>query len=799
MATHALTPDANGQDATAPPRTSGAWTTFDPDAGQAIEAGVAAPVKRRRGRPPRALGTTVLQNSPITVDEIAFMRAWLQGVHLSHAARHYLPGEVHNDGRAADRYAHQLLERLRAVSEQLPEREKALAYVAGIAELQAAATAPPAPPDPSAAASLPGPHATHEPGQHVQAPPADAPPTRSAALPTLEDFAARFPEDMYSEADLLELYEEEFGGQQAATAPGPAVAPPSHAEAAPPSPGVPSAPALPRLAYDVTRLEMLEWLAPLVSVKPEKDAEIGLWLGKAAGDVLRKQLGLKTLHDLATWINITGPRWHDQVPGMGRLRARRLVAWLVEHEDAVGVRLRERVSAHARSAGTAGRSSPVASGPPWPQLPVDAARDAAPALRYALVPRDQLLWPQFLNGAGGLLRKPGLNTYGASNDEQALQAWLSVEVDNLAPASQAVAQRAIEKFVLWAMLERRQALSSMMALDLVQFREFLYAPPAHWCTGERVMRFAEEWRPMRGPLSAVAVTQALGVVKRMYAAWYAAGYLEMNPAHGLSARRERRPDDPVKQPAVKALSMDVKRSFVEQDLDAMRKTLEAMPDGPARRRLRAILSLFIDSGLRRSEVDELTMGTAVPIRLNNELTDVMQITVIGKGDKERQIPVMRRTLQALEDHYQDRMDLIKAGKLDGAYARIPREKTPALSVLQRSRPAGKAGPGTSPADAPRKENKDGRLDGDSIYSILKGFFLKVSQRDDLVHGQADFQRASTHWLRHSFAHRVLATGQASLPTLQALLGHASLNTTGIYLDADMADRVRAIAALKQVF
>ena len=63
----------------------------------------------------------------------------------------------------------------------------------------------------------------------------------------------------------------------------------------------------------------------------------------------------------------------------------------------------------------------------------------------------------------------------------------------------------------------------------------------------------------------------------------------------------------------------------------------------------------------------------------------------------------------------------------------------------------------------------------------------------------NFSQASTHWLRHSFAHRVLATGQAALPTVQALLGHANINTTGIYLEADMADRVRAIAAVKPVF
>jgi site-specific recombinase XerD len=42
-----------------------------------------------------------------------------------------------------------------------------------------------------------------------------------------------------------------------------------------------------------------------------------------------------------------------------------------------------------------------------------------------------------------------------------------------------------------------------------------------------------------------------------------------------------------------------------------------------------------------------------------------------------------------------------------------------------------------------------------------------------------FERASTHWLRHTFGRHALADG-ASLNVVQAVLGHASIQTTTLY-------------------
>jgi site-specific recombinase XerD len=58
-----------------------------------------------------------------------------------------------------------------------------------------------------------------------------------------------------------------------------------------------------------------------------------------------------------------------------------------------------------------------------------------------------------------------------------------------------------------------------------------------------------------------------------------------------------------------------------------------------------------------------------------------------------------------------------------------------------------------------------------------------------------FEHASTHWLRHTFGRHALADG-ASLNVVQAVLGHASIQTTTIYASgpAEQAQReLRAFA------
>lgn len=701
---------------------------------------------RKRGRPRKSLTPVVLDTDEITADDMAMLRAWVLGVPVTQAGRYYASDEVGADGRSARGYLHRLLARLRRAASELRDREVAIAYVEEFLQ--------PLPPE---------------------APPHPAPVAAAAAraIPTLEEFAHRFDPDMYSEAELLELFQEEYGTAAHAPAAG---AQTSNAPAK-------SA----RLAAIERKLVILDWLGPRVSVAPSGASPLSAWVGKKLAHDIGQHLQLGTLAELVAWMNGQGRWWYRQVPGLGRDRAERLVAWLAERADLIGAVPDQRILKTLKQAGAPAR------------LP---SSSVALTVQAGLVPMEQLAWPPNLLGEAGLFRAASPNTLGARNDRDAVAAWLKKHLEGKSEATQLVYRRAIERLVLWAMLERRCALSSLTSGDLAQFRDFLYEPPAHWCGDDRVMKYSQDWRPLRGPLSETAVRQVLGIVKTMFHAWHASGYLFADSADGVGWRPARRRGElpRVAAAATPTVTLDVNRSFLKEDLEAMRRTLDEMEDGPARRRLRAILLLLLTTGMRRSEPVNLSFGMIEPVREGNQLTGAMKIQVLGKGRRIREVPLKDVTLAALEAHYQDRIALARAGVLPEHFTRIAKAETPLLSILRQVRASGAPGTGDSTAAAARRVNFDGRLDGASIYSILKGFFARVGARDDLVHGQAAFERASTHWMRHTFAHVGLAEGgDNSLATVQALLGHSSIATTGLYLKANIGDRVRMIEAIEAVF
>ncbi|MES2784744.1 MAG: phage integrase family protein [Pseudomonadota bacterium] len=772
---------------------------------------------------------------PVTADDMRFLSAFCQGVDPRQAARTYLANNLHNDGRSARGYACQLLARLAARAHEHPERGTAVQLVA---ELQRRLTA--------ALRSAPVVNVALKLGETPviasRETTAGAASTLTASLapqnpvvsaaPSLDDFAARFEDGMYSEKELIELYGEEFG---AADLQGQRTSPVATSEqsahslddaastpAAEPANAVPFGDA-PRWRLPVDRrLEILEWLAPRLALPVTPGAPLSAWLEPALASVLREGQGITTLAQLATWINVRGSRFYAAVPGLGRERALRLLAWLVEREALTGVALRSSLRALVArppavvggqvltrddDSGTefkfAARTSPAGTTAGEGRELVPAAAPGLVRARvHALVPLEQLDWPCELAGADGDLRSREqtllkVDGVPVGDDREALHYWLRNVVAGKSTATVRAYRGAIERFVLWAVLERKRPLSSMSLDDLVAFREFLYQPPAHWCSSARVLRECDEWRPLRGPLAEKAVRQVLDVVKLLYGFWHDQDYLRANPARALKAASS---DPAVRQRAVRKPTIDVARSFAREDLQSMQRELADMRDGPSKRRLHAILSLFLDSGVRRAEVEMLTLGQAVPLRDDdNGLSAMHKVSVLGKGERVREVPLLASTLSCLELHYQDRLALVKAGTLPEHFGPIAREQSPVLSVLRVQ--AGRAGGrrGLTPASAPRVPSFDGRLDNKSLYGILKAFFKKVGQRSDLVHGHADFERASTHWLRHTFALQFLAANPGDLPALQGLLGHEDLSTTGIYVRAALGHRARGVAKMERFF
>jgi len=152
---------------------------------------------------------------------------------------------------------------------------------------------------------------------------------------------------------------------------------------------------------------------------------------------------------------------------------------------------------------------------------------------------------------------------------------------------------------------------------------------------------------------------------------------------------------------------------------------------PLGKRDRAILEVLYSCGLRVSELSGLdTGGVDFSLRL---------VKVLGKGNKERIVPIGREALKALEDYMEETSGLRK--KLYG----------PAL-------------------EGPLFMNaRGGRLSTRSVGKLVKRYGREGRLMLDI----------SPHALRHTFATHLL-DGGADLRAVQELLGHVSLSTTQKY-------------------
>lgn len=156
-------------------------------------------------------------------------------------------------------------------------------------------------------------------------------------------------------------------------------------------------------------------------------------------------------------------------------------------------------------------------------------------------------------------------------------------------------------------------------------------------------------------------------------------------------------------------------------------------------RLYTLLEVAYAAGLRVSELVGLPVQ-AVP-------EEGRQLFILGKGGKERIVPINQKALKALN-------------------------KWLILREMKQKRPSKWLFPSSG---------RTGHLTRDAFYKELKELALRVG---------IDPARVSPHVLRHSFASHLVAH-EADLRSVQKMLGHADIATTEIYTHI-MSDRLKKV-------
>ncbi|ARL38831.1 phage integrase family protein [Burkholderia pseudomallei] len=441
---------------------------------------------------------------------------------------------------------------------------------------------------------------------------------------------------------------------------------------------------------------------------------IDQWFPPRVAAALRAH-GIRTLADLTVRIP-RRRRWWTAIEGLGVAGARRVEAFFAAH-PALTERARALIT-------------------------------AAPA--GAIVPWEQLHVPHEVDGSHGQFRAPQTACLlKASNDYEAIQSWLSLHES---AATQRAYRKEAERLILWAIVERGVALSSLTTDDAIAYRAFLRRPtPRERWVGPSRPRHSVEWRPFTGALAPRSAAYALNVLSALFRWLIEQRYVLANPFAGVK----------VKSQAPRA-GLDVSRGFSEGEWLLIRTLADGLEwsygwSVPAAERLRFLLDFGYATGLRASE---LVGATLADIR-GDEHGDHW-LHVLGKGGKRGKVtlPALART--ALDQYLVQRSLPVTPARWNPA--------TPLVASL----------------------DEDGaRIESTRLWRVLRRFFVLVADaiQDERPATAEKLRRASPHWMRHTHASHALARG-AELIMVRDNLRHASISTTSIYLHSDEVQRAR---------
>ena len=269
----------------------------------------------------------------------------------------------------------------------------------------------------------------------------------------------------------------------------------------------------------------------------------------------------------------------------------------------------------------------------------------------------------------------------------------------------------LNKFVAWA---GKQGVTDWRSVQLSHLMEFLQF--------ERGRALAHEPKESTRRLSSESVYLEIAALRAFYRWAENEKLLPTNVAENLSLpRRWKR----------------LPKALTNEEIDRLLTLV--IPETPSSHCDQAILELAYASGLRISELGNL--------RIEQLQLESGFINVIGKGNKERVVPLGRKAIEALQRY-------LHVGR-----PKLVTPRTPAnVFLTKRGTPFARV----------------------TLWKRIK----------DRVRLAGISRNITPHMLRHSFATHLLEHG-ADLRVIQELLGHANISTTEVYTHV-AGDRLREV-------
>lgn len=267
------------------------------------------------------------------------------------------------------------------------------------------------------------------------------------------------------------------------------------------------------------------------------------------------------------------------------------------------------------------------------------------------------------------------------------------------------------------------------------------------------------WRPFSGALTDKGIGYMSRCVSKFFTFMCDAGYLTGNPWKLVSA------DKKAPSPTLSSTETPIYTlgRSLDSDVRALLydyvETLQAGTKYQRRHYTRAsfILKFLLNTGLRRSEAALTTVGDLFQPRPGQWM-----LRVVGKGNKTRSIPIAN-DLMSLFRKYREAIGL-----------------RPYPTVIDMEQPL-----------FGRIASPEIPLGDSALYKIVRQLFAGATthyQATDPASAER-FEKASTHWLRHSFAGEVAKN--TPIHVLANMLGHTDINTSRRYVTTELDQMLAA--------